>query len=105
MTTNYIGKPIKRREDNRFLTGKGKYTDDIKLPGMLHAAFTRSPYAHATIVSIDVTAAKAADGVIAVYTGEDECGTYGVPCGWQVDFKNGDTMKEPPHPLLSLIHI
>lgn len=101
MTTNYIGKPIKRREDNRFLTGKGKYTDDIKLPGMLHAAFTRSPYAHATIVSIDVTAAKAADGVIAVYTGEDECGTYGVPCGWQVDFKNGDTMKEPPHPLLA----
>ena len=58
MTTNYIGKPIKRREDNRFLTGKGKYTDDIKLPGMLHAAFVRSPYAHAQLVSIDIKAAQ-----------------------------------------------
>ena len=101
MTTNYIGKPIKRREDNRFLTGKGKYTDDIKLSGMLHAAFVRSPYAHAKIIKIDKDMAVNAPGVIAVYTGEDACGDFGVPCGWQVDFKNGDTMKEPPHPLLA----
>lgn len=101
MTTNYIGKPIKRREDNRFLTGKGKYTDDIKLPGMLYAAFVRSPYAHAKILSVDKSAALEAAGVVAIYSGEDPCSDFGVPCGWQVDFKNGDTMKEPPHPLLA----
>ena len=101
MTTNYIGKSIKRREDNRFLTGKGKYTDDIVLPGMTHAAFVRSPYAHAKILSIDKSAALAAQGVLAVYDGNDECANFGVPCGWQVNFKNGDTMKEPPHPLLA----
>jgi len=102
MTKNYIGSPVKRREDNRFLTGRGKYTDDIKLPGMLHAAFVRSPYAHAKIVSIDSSAASTADGVVAIYTGSDGCGAFGVPCGWQVDFKNGDTMKEPLHPLLAV---
>lgn len=102
MSTNYIGKSIKRREDARFLTGKGKYTDDIKLPGMTHAAFVRSPYAHAKISGIDTSAAATASGVVAVYTGSDECGTFSVPCGWQVDFKNGDTMKEPPHPLLAV---
>ncbi len=99
--TKYIGKPIKRKEDNRFLTGKGKYTDDIKLPGMLHAAFVRSPYAHAKILKIDTSAALKAPGVVAAYTGEDECANFSVPCGWQVDFKNGETMKEPPHPLLA----
>ncbi len=97
--TKYIGQPIKRREDNRFLTGKGKYTDDIVLPGMTHVAFVRSPYAHAKILSIDTSAAAEAAGVVAVFTGKD-CGQYSVPCGWQVNFKNGDTMKEPPHPLL-----
>jgi len=101
MTTNYVGKSIKRREDNRFLTGKGKYTDDIKLPGMCFAAFVRSPYAHAKIINIDLEEASNLEGVLAIYTGEDECATYSVPCGWQVDFKNGDTMKEPPHPLLA----
>ena len=99
--TQYIGKAVKRREDNRFLTGKGKYTDDLSLPGMTHLAFVRSPYAHARIVNIDTAPAQAAPGVVAVYTGAD-CGNYSVPCGWQVNFKNGDTMKEPPHPLLAL---
>ncbi len=98
---SFIGKPVKRREDKRFLKGKGKYTDDIKLPGMTSAAFVRSPYAHAKILSIDSEPAKNADGVVAVFTGAD-CGNYGVPCGWQVDFKNGDTMKEPLHPLLAV---
>lgn len=97
----FIGQPVKRREDDRFLKGAGKYTDDIKLPGMTHSAFVRSPYAHARIVSIDTTKAKAAEGVVAVYTAADGCGAFGVPCGWQVDFKNGDTMREPQHPLLA----
>lgn len=97
----YIGQSVKRREDDRFLKGAGKYTDDIKLPGMTHSAFVRSPYAHAKILSIDTTQAKAAEGVVAIYTAEDGCGAYGVPCGWQVDFKNGETMREPQHPLLA----
>lgn len=97
----YIGKPIKRREDNRFLKGAGKYTDDIKLQGMTHSAFVRSPYAHAKIVSVDTSAAEKAEGVVAIYTGSDACGAIGVPCGWQVDFKNGETMREPLHPLLA----
>ncbi len=98
----FIGKSVKRVEDKRFLTGKGNYTDDIKLPGMSFAYILRSPYAHAKIVNIDTSAAEAHEGVVAVYTGKDiaEAGINGVPCGWQVNFKNGDTMKEPPHPLL-----
>lgn len=97
----FIGQSVKRREDDRFLKGAGRYTDDIKLPGMTHSAFVRSPYAHAKILSIDTTKAQAAEGVVAVYTADDGCGAYGVPCGWQVDFKNGETMREPQHPLLA----
>ena len=55
--TQYIGKSIKRVEDRRFITGRGRYTDDIKLPGMTHAHIVRSPYAHAKILSIDTAAA------------------------------------------------
>ena len=100
--TQFIGKPVKRVEDKRFTTGKGKYTDDIVLPQMTYAYILRSPYAHAKIESIDTSAAEALDGVVTIYTGKDVTadGGFGVPCGWQVDFKNGDTMKEPPHPLL-----
>jgi len=89
-------------EDKRFITGKGRYTDDIVLPGMTHACIVRSPYAHAKILKVDTSAAAAAEGVVAVFTGKDiaEAGINGVPCGWQVDFKDGTTMKEPPHPLL-----
>lgn len=97
----FIGKPIQRREDARFLKGAGKYTDDIKLPHMAESAFVRSPYAHARIKSVDTEKALQSDGVIAIYTGQDGCGAYGVPCGWQVDFKNGETMREPQHPLLA----
>lgn len=98
----YIGKSVKRVEDKRFLTGKGRYTDDIVLPGMTHAYILRSDYAHAKIKSIDTSAAEEMDGVVAVFTGKDiaESGVNGIPTGWQVNFKNGDTMKEPPHPLL-----
>lgn len=98
---NFIGQSVKRVEDKRFLTGKGKYTDDIVLPGQTYACIVRSPYAHARIVNIDKSAAEAHDGVVAVFVGKDiDEAIGGVPCGWQVDFKNGETMKEPPHPLL-----
>lgn len=98
----FIGKSVKRVEDQRFLTGKGRYTDDIVLPGMTYAYILRSPYAHAKIVSVDTSKAEAMDGVVKIFTGKDiaAAGINGVPCGWQVNFKNGDTMKEPPHPLL-----
>ena len=99
MSNKFIGKSVKRVEDKRFITGKGRYTDDINLPGMTHAYILRSPYAHARIKSIDTSAAAAMEGVVTIMTG-DEVGHYGVPCGWQVNFKNGDIMKEPPHPLL-----
>jgi aerobic carbon-monoxide dehydrogenase large subunit len=67
----YTGASIKRSEDPRILTGTGRYVDDIKLPGMLHAAFVRSPMAHARVLSVDVTAAQALPGVVAVLTGAE----------------------------------
>ena len=98
----YIGQSVKRVEDQRFITGKGQYTDDITLPGMTYATFIRSPLAHANIKNIDLSAAKNAPGYVASFVGGDiPEAIAGVPCGWQVDFKNGDTMKEPPHPLLA----
>ena len=99
-TNGLIGKSVKRVEDKRFITGRGKYTDDIILPLQTYASFVRSPYAHAKILSVDANAAKNMPGVIAIYTGADVADVNGVPCGWQVNFKNGDTMKEPKHPLL-----
>ena len=97
----YIGKSVKRIEDRRFTTGQGQYTDDIRLPNMTYAYILRSPYAHAKINSVNTSAAKAMAGVVDVFTGEDVKDVGGVPCGWQVNFKNGDTMKEPKHPLLA----
>lgn len=98
--TKYIGKSIKRVEDKRFITGKANYTDDIVLPGMTYGAFVRSPYANAKVKKVDISKAKAMPGVVAIYTGADVVAVNGVPCGWQVNFKNGATMKEPKHPLL-----
>ena len=99
--SKYIGKSIKRVEDKRFITGQGKYTDDIKLDNMAYAYILRSPYSNAKITSINTDSAKDIEGVLAVYTAADiPEAIAGVPCGWQVNFKNGDTMKEPPHPLL-----
>ena len=99
-TNGLIGKSVKRVEDKRFITGHGNYTDDIVLPHQTYASFVRSQYAHAKILSVDVSAARAMPGVVAIYTGADVANVNGVPCGWQVNFKNGDTMKEPKHPLL-----
>jgi carbon-monoxide dehydrogenase large subunit len=97
-----IGQAVKRVEDKRFITGKGKYTDDIVLPNMTYAYIIRSPYAHAKILKVDTSQALAMEGVVAIFTGEDiaKSGIGGVPCGWQVNFNTGETMKEPPHPLL-----
>jgi len=95
-----IGRAVKRVEDFRFLTGRGNYTDDINRPGQVRGYVLRSPHARARIRGIDASAAKAAEGVVAVFTGADmEVGS--LPCGWQVNSHNGDPMKEPPHPPLA----
>ena len=76
-----FGKSIKRREDPRFITGRGQYVDDLKLPGMTYAAFVRSPHAHARIRKIDTAAALRHPGVVAVFTGKDMTGVNSLPCG------------------------
>src|SRR5438046_6677348 len=83
-TDRMFGKSIKRREDPRFITGRGNYVDDLKLPGMTYAAFVRSPHANARIKGIDVSAAKSHPGVVAVFTGKDMTGVNSLPCGWDL---------------------
>jgi aerobic carbon-monoxide dehydrogenase large subunit len=95
-----IGAAVRRKEDFRFLTGQGTYTDDINRPGQLHAFLLRSPYAHAELGAINTAAAKAAPGIAAVFTGAD-LQVGGLPCGWLVTSKDGKPMIEPPHPLLA----
>ena len=75
--STYIGQPLRRREDFKFITGKGRYVDDIKVPGMLHMAMLRSPHAHAVIKRIDLAAAKAAPGVRVALSGADLVGKIG----------------------------
>jgi aerobic carbon-monoxide dehydrogenase large subunit len=103
MSNSPIGKSLLRREDQRFLTGAGQYTDDISLPGQTFAYFLRSPHAHAAIKSIDLSAAKSAPGVRAIFTGADlaEAKVGGLPCGWLIHSKDGTPMNEPPHPVLA----
>ena len=96
-----IGAAVKRKEDRRFLTGKGRFTDDINRPNQTFAYFLRSSVAHANINSVDTSAATAAEGVVAVYTNADMEGVGGLPCGWALTFQNGDPMVEPPHPILA----
>jgi carbon-monoxide dehydrogenase large subunit len=99
-----IGTPVRRREDYRFLTGQGTYTDDINRPGQLYAYILRSPHAHARIAGLDTGAAAKAAGVTAVFTGKDlaDAGVGGLPCGWQIHNKDGSPMQEPAHPVLAL---
>src|SRR5271154_7229843 len=101
MTT--VGAPVRRREDFRFLTGQGTYTDDTHRPHQLHAYILRSPHANARISGIDTSAAASAPGVAAIYTGKDMAadGVGGLPCGWQIHSKDGSPMAEPPHPPLA----
>jgi carbon-monoxide dehydrogenase large subunit len=101
MGTSVIGQSVRRKEDVRFLTGNGQYTNDVALPNARHAFFLRSPHAHATIRAIDTTRAKAAPGVVDVFTGADLTGVNGLPCGWLITSTDGTPMKEPPHPVLA----
>jgi carbon-monoxide dehydrogenase large subunit len=96
-----IGQAVRRTEDQRFLLGKGHYTDDIVLPRQAYVVFVRSPHAHATLRKIDIAAAKAATGVVAVYTSADLAKLGGLPCGWQIHSKDGTPMREPKHPILA----
>ena len=98
-----IGQPLRRREDARFLTGAGQYTDDVVLPGQTFGVFLRSPFAHARIKAIDTSKAAKAAGVVAIFTGADlaEAKVGGLPCGWLIHSKDGSPMKEPPHPVLA----
>ena len=96
-----IGQAVRRKEDHRFLTGGGQYTDDVTLPRQTYAYFLRSPHAHAKIRGIDTTAAKKAPGVVAIFTGGDMTGVNGLPCGWLITGTDGKPMNEPPHPVLA----
>ena len=102
-----VGAAVRRKEDFRFITGNGHYTDDINRPGQAHAYFVRSPYAHAAIGGIDAAQALAAPGVITVLTGKDVAadGLGGLICGWMVHSKDGSPMKAGAHPVLALTHV
>jgi len=103
MSANGIGAPVRRKEDFRFITGQGQYTDDVVRPGETRAVFVRSPHAHAKIKSIDVSAAKAMPGVVDVLTGaqlaNDKIGN--LICGWMIHSKDGTPMKMAAHPALA----
>ena len=96
-----IGASDKRREDIRFLTGRGNYTDDIQIAGQAYACFARSDVAHGEIVSIDTAAAKAMPGVLEVFTGADFAEVGGNPAGWLINSRDGEPMKEPKRPVLA----
>ncbi len=96
-----IGASQKRREDVRFLTGAGQYTDDINLQRQTYVYFLRSDVAHGTINSIDTSDAAAMPGVVRIFTGADFEGIGGLPCGWQVTDRHGEAMQEPGHPVLA----
>ncbi|MGA1472661.1 MAG: xanthine dehydrogenase family protein molybdopterin-binding subunit [Burkholderiaceae bacterium] len=99
----YIGESVLRKEDVRFLTGAGQYTDDVLLQDMAYTVFVRSPHAHAVIKKVNKAAALAAPGVLAVFDGQDVAADKvgGLPCGWLITSTNGEPMKEPPHPILA----
>ena len=98
----HIGESLLRKEDLRFLTGVGQYTDDINQAHQKYAVFVRSPHAHAAILGIDTADAVRMPGVAAIYTGQDIAGKMnGLPCGWLISNPDGSPMKEPPHPVLA----
>ncbi len=96
-----IGASSKRREDVRFLTGNGNYTDDINIRGQAYVFFLRSDVAHGTLNSVDTSAASAMPGVVQIFTGADFEAVGGIPCGWEVTDKHGQPMQEPKHPVLA----
>tara|TARA_B110000093_G_scaffold153611_1_gene169421 strand:+ start:7606 stop:9987 length:2382 start_codon:yes stop_codon:yes gene_type:complete len=96
-----IGASSKRREDVRFLTGNGNYTDDINIRGQAYVFFLRSDVAHGTLNSVDTSAAAVMPGVVKIFTGADFEAVGGIPCGWLVTDKHGEPMQEPKHPVLA----
>ena len=96
-----IGAATKRREDVRFLTGTGEYTDDIQIAKQVYAVFARSTVAHGKINGIDTSAAEAMPGVLAVFTGADFVEVGGNPAGWLINSRDGEPMKEPKRPVLA----
>ena len=99
MSSRIFGSGIRRREDPRLITGSATYTHDIALPGMVHAAMLRSSHAHARITRIDTEKAKAAPGVVAVYTGADiEGSLQPVPCAWLLA---DSQLKIAPYPCIA----
>lgn len=103
MSATGLGKSVRRREDFRFITGRGQYTDDIARPGQVYAAFVRSPHAHAAINHVETKAAAAMPGVLAVLTGTefaaDKLGS--LICGWMIHSKDGSPMKMAAHRALA----
>ncbi|UWR39014.1 xanthine dehydrogenase family protein molybdopterin-binding subunit [Sulfitobacter sp. W074] len=96
-----IGASSKRREDIRFLTGSGRYTDDINLRRQTHVFFLRSDVAHGRLTGVDTSAAEDMPGVLKIFTGADFAEIGGMPCGWQITDKHGQPMQEPKHPVLA----
>ncbi|HYP12169.1 MAG TPA: xanthine dehydrogenase family protein molybdopterin-binding subunit, partial [Xanthobacteraceae bacterium] len=103
MSATGIGAAVRRKEDRRFITGTGHFTDDINRPGQAYAYFLRSPHAHATIKSIDIKSAAKMPGVLAVLTGADLAADKigHLICGWMIHSKDGSPMKMAPHPALA----
>ena len=99
MSSRIFGSGIRRREDPRLITGSAAYTDDLTLPGMVHAAVLRSPHAHARIKKIETSQAKAAEGVVAVFTGADTAGVLKpIPCAWLIP---NSALKTVPYPAIA----
>ena len=103
MSATGIGAAVRRKEDFRFITGSGQYTDDVVRPGETRAAFVRSPHARAKIKSLDASAAKKMPGVVAVLTGADLANDKigNLICGWMIHSKDGTPMKMAPHPAIA----
>jgi carbon-monoxide dehydrogenase large subunit len=103
MSSTGIGARVPRKEDQRFITGNGRYTDDINVKHQAYAVFVRSPHAHAEIRKIDTKKASAAQGVLGVFTGDDvkKDGVGGLICGWMIHSKDGSPMNAGPHPVLA----
>jgi len=103
MAATGIGAAVRRKEDIRFITGKGQYTDDITRPGETRAVFVRSPHAHAKIRKVDVAAASKMPGVLAVLIGADLAADKigNLICGWMIHSKDGSPMKMAPHPAIA----
>jgi carbon-monoxide dehydrogenase large subunit len=96
-----IGVSMRRKEDLRFISGRGNYVDDLNRPNQTYAHFLRSDQPHGKLVSVDISAALNMPGVVAIFTGDDFAAVGGIPCGWQIHNKDGSPMAEPRHPVLA----